>query len=406
MKSLLFFAGIMFLMNACTDKDKEPEVQLPKEEFTQKSLSLIEDGDAFGWNLFRTINQEADAGSNVVVSPISVTQAFGMAINGASGDNRAEMLSVMGFDNSDGMNEAYQNIRGALQTADPKVKLGIANSAWYHKEIAIKSPFFDALKTYYDAEIAALDFSNKQASIKAINDWVNGKTRGKIPSIIDNISANHFLFLINAVYFNGEWASRFDKGKTSDQPFRLSDGHEVNVKMMYQKENFAILYGEGFSGVRLPYGNDAFAMNLLLPDDGKTADDIINSLNTETWKALRNQQHARELEIYLPRFKTECEYNLIPALRSLGMNIAFAPGSGFSNITDGPIHISDVVHKTFIEVDERGTEAAAVTSIGFELTSVGPTPPVFRFDKPFVFVISEKESGAVLFAGKIENPLN
>jgi serpin B len=402
MKKMMAFIGFALLTASSCNESDEPVVE--SEPFSLKSAEIIEQAAAFNWEMFKSVNDLAEPGDNVVVSPISIMQAFGMAINGATGDNLEEMLSVMGFANSEGLNEACKNIRGALATADPKVAMEIANSAWYRDDFSINEAFFDALRTYYAARVSGLDFDNTDQAKQIMNDWVKDATRGKIPSIIDRIEKSHILFLINAVYFNGEWSSRFDKSKTTDAPFFLADGASVNVKMMQQKEDFQFYSGENYSALRLPYGDKSFAMTLILPEGSEDVNGLVNNLGNGLWDQLVEPVSESEVDVYLPRFKVECTFDLIPALKAVGMERAFYDVYGFRNIADDDIIISDVRHKTFIEVDERGTEAAAVTSIGFELSSM-PMVHVFRVDRPFVFVISEMETGAILFAGKVENPL-
>ncbi len=393
----------LLLGSACEKNEDNPDYK--KVEFTTKSLQVIEEGESFGWDLFHKVNEMAKPGENVVISPLSINQAFGMAVNGASGENLNEMLEVLGYQTNEDLNEAFQNLRTALETADPKVELSIANSAWYRDDYVIKDAFFQSLKEYYNAQIEGLDFNNTSQALKIINNWVDKNTKGKIPEIIDDIKSNHILFLINAVYFNGEWTSRFDKKQTKDAAFYLSNSEEISVKMMYQKEHFELLYQEDYRALKLPYGDASFYMTIILPNEDVSVDEIISSLNKETAGVLKNTYMANEVEVYLPRFKTECEYNLIPALKAIGMKRAFSDPSGFHNIANDGIIISDVIHKTFIDVNEKGTEAAAATSIGFVETSMPPSSIVFRVDRPFVFLINEKVSGAVLFAGKIENPL-
>lgn len=402
MRKILAFIGVALLTASSCSESDVPVVK--PEPFTLKSAEVIKQTDAFNWKVFKAVNELAKPGENVVVSPISITQAFGMAINGATGDNLDEMLAVLGFTDQEGLNEAYKNIRGALSSADPKVAMEIANSAWYRDGFVIKEPFFDALRSYYGARVSGLDFDNADQAKQVMNDWVKTSTRGKIPSIIDQIEEAHILFLINAVYFNGEWSSRFDKSKTTDAPFSLANGSSVNVKMMQQKEDFQLYSGENYSALRLPYGDKSFAMTLILPQGSEDATGIVAQLGNGLWDRLVEPVSESEVNVYLPRFKVECTFNLIPALRSIGMQRAFYDEQGFRNVADDNIIISDVRHKTFIEVDERGTEAAAATSIGFVTTSM-PMVHEFRVDRPFVFVISEKETGAILFAGKIENPL-
>lgn len=401
-KFALLISFVVFLFSGCQN-DQDPIVV--KEEFSLKSLELIEQTDEFNWKLFQTMNNQEEAGKNLVVSPLSITQAFGMAINGATGSNLEEMLEVFGYENTDGMNTAYKNIRGALSTADPKVTLGIANSAWCNNQFVMKQEYVQNLKDFYDAEITALDFGQEAYALKTINGWVNNKTNGKIPTILEYISDSHVLFLINAVYFYGTWANKFDKANTADAPFYLTNGSNIQVKMMHQETSLELVDGEKYTALRVPYANGSFAMTILLPDEGIAVDDVIGELNSDEWNKIRTEQPKQNMKLFLPRFKIECNYDLIPTLNELGMKEAFSSPKGFGNISDQEIFISDVKHKTFIEVDEKGTEAAAVTSISFVTTSMPPQPSIFRVDRPFVFIISEKTSGAVTFIGKIENPL-
>ncbi|HBG87293.1 MAG TPA: serpin family protein, partial [Marinilabiliaceae bacterium] len=208
MKNILALLSLVLLLAASCDKHEEPQPE--PVPFSLKSAELIEQSFDFNWNIFKALNDEAEAGDNVVLSSLSIMQAFGMAISGAGGDNLDEMLSVFGFDSAEGLHEAYKNIREALASADPKVVTEIVNSAWYRDTYTIKESFFETLGKYYDAEISGLDFSDEEKSKQIINSWVNNATHKKIPSIVEDISPEHVLFLINAVYFNGEWSSKFD----------------------------------------------------------------------------------------------------------------------------------------------------------------------------------------------------
>jgi len=389
------------LMVACNKT--EPVVE--QAEFLEpKSAEVIQQTAQFNWDIFNQVNAVAEKGENVVISPISITQALGMAINGATGNNLNEMLALFGLDSRVGLNGAFQNIRAVLASADPKVAMQISNSAWYRQGFHIKQPFKDALHQYYQATASAIDFDNATEAKATMNAWVSDATKGKIPEIVSEINRDHVLFLINAVYFKGEWTSRFNRDLTTKRPFYLSNDIEVQVDMMNQVGDFDFSSYNNFTATRLPYGNGVFSMTVILPPPGSTADDIVHALADGLWTNLANSRLVKKVNLFLPRFKTEVATDLIAPLQALGMKSAFYDETGFHEIANDKIVISDVKHKTFIEVDEKGTEAAAATSIGFQVTSM---PMVYDFvvNRPFVFVISESSTGAILFAGKIENPL-
>ena len=403
MKQLIYFLMILFLFG-CASNNEQPKPQV----FSQKSLKLIEETSEFNWNLFRTMNADSPE-KNFVISPLSITQAFGMAISGATGENQDEMLNVFGLNNIESMNDAHKGIREVLSAVDSKTTINIANSAWYNSNYGIKTPYKESLRNYYDAEILGLDFNNGKQAVETINSWVNEKTQGKISNIVDVVYPSHVLFLINAVYFYGSWTYQFDESATSDAQFYLSSGDNVSIKMMNQENDLEYFDNDNYRGVKIPYGNGTFLMTVILPQNDNTTDKLIESLDAKEWNNINKEHPIRKVGLLMPRFKTECDFKLIPPLSKLGMNMAFDPmyGLGFKNISDLDIFISEVKHKTFIEVDEKGTEAAAVTGIGVGITSE-PDPNsriLFEINKPFLFFISEKQSGAVLFAGKIENPL-
>ena len=393
---------ILFLFG-CASNNEQPK---PQQVFSQKSLKLIEETSEFNWNLFRTMNADSPE-KNFVISPLSITQAFGMAISGATGENQDEMLNVFGLNNIESMNDAHKGIREVLSAVDSKTTINIANSAWYNSNYGIKTPYKESLRSYYDAEISGLDFNNSEQAVETINSWVNEKTQGKIPDIVDEVTPEHVLFLINAVYFYGSWTYQFDESATSNAPFYLSSGDNVSIKMMNQENDLEYFDNDNYRGVKIPYGNGTFLMTVILPQNDNSTDMLIESLDAKEWNNINKEHPIRKVGLLMPRFKTECDFDLIPPLKELGMNMAFKPIGGFKDISDLNILISEVKHKTFIEVDEKGTEAAAATSIGIREFSSLPDDDkiIFQVNKPFLFFISEKQSGAVLFAGKIENPL-
>ena len=362
MKRAIYFPLMILFLFGCNSNNEEQTKTPATPVFSQKSLKLIEETSEFNWNLFRTMNADSYE-KNFVISPLSITQAFGMAITGATGENLNEMLNVFGLNDIESMNEAHKGIREVLSAVDSKTTINIANSAWYNINYDIKTPYKESLENYYDAEISGLDFNNGDQAVETINAWVNNKTREKIPKIVDKVTPDHILFLINAVYFYGSWTYQFDESATSDVPFYLTSGNNVSVKMMNQENELEYFNNNNYHGVKIPYGNGTFLMTVILPQNDNTTDMLIESFDTEVWNNISKEHPVRKVGLLMPRFKTECDFDLILPLSELGMNMAFDTDTGFDNITFVGIHISDVKHKTFIEVDEKGTEASAATSI-------------------------------------------
>jgi len=373
---------------------------------TQKSLSLVKADNGFTFNLFSKIPDSQ--GHNVIVSPLSISLALCMTLNGADGTTRSDMINALGLSglSVDEINQIYSDLISALRQADPNVVLGIANSIWIKKTFPVLDSFIAANQKYYDAQVQSLDFN--QAALATINSWVNSKTNGKIPAILDQISADEIMFLINAIYFNGKWQIQFDKANTEDGPFTLSTGLQATVPLMMVKENFGYSEQTGYRALKMPYGLGKFGMVMLLPDAGKSADQLIQQLDPSAWENLKAALASdSKVDVWLPRFKFSWESDLNDILSSLGMAIAFSKTeANFSKINaTAQLFISKVKHKSFIEVNEEGTEAAAATSVGIGVTSIGPGGPQFHATRPFLFFITEENTGAILFAGKVENPL-
>ena len=248
-----------------------------------------------------------------------------------------------------------------------------------------------------------LDFASPR-SPKVINDWCARQTRKRIPQIVDRIPSDAFLYLINAVYFKGTWARTFDKKNTKPAEFHKADGSTEKVQMMYRQGDYRYGTNDVCRYLEMSYGNGAFGMVVMLPQEGKTTRDVLASLSGERWKQMR-QMNNEEVQLYLPRFRTECTYDLAKdVLPGMGMKAAFSPEADFSGIALKPLRVSGVVHKTFVEVTESGTEAAAVTSVEMVLMSLPvdkKEPVLFRVDRPFVFAICERSTGAILFIGEI-----
>ena len=413
MKNSLRFTAVVLLgslLAACSSEDPENgKLPEPTPIVVRSGLEgKIAQDNAFAFDLLRTAESFAD-GDNIVLSPLSISMALGMTVNGTVGDTRDEMLEALrssGY-TLDDLNEYAKTLREGLLATDPSTELGIANSIWYRKGLPVKSDFINVNWLNYAAEVAESDFADPK-TVNVINNWVSGHTNKRIPTVIDQISPEMVIYLINAVYFKGIWASKFDKAKTTQKLFTAADGAVSQVPTMIQTETFGYHADETAAYLEMLYGNGAFGMVVMLPNEGKTTDDLLKNLDSESWNTVIEAMRPCEAEVHLPRFKFEQSFNLHEKiLPGMGMNLAFNPQKAdFSNmaVIDGQnIFISMVLHKTFIEVNEEGTEAAAVTVVGGEATSAGPDPqPVsFIVDRPFAFAIREQSTGAILFIGKV-----
>lgn len=372
-------------------------------DLTPLEKKLVEADEKFGLKLFRRVVQ-SEPDKNVFISPLSVSMALGMTYNGAAGTTEEAMRHVLEFGDLsfEEINESFQSLIALLSQLDPRVRFDIANSIWYRLGFDVEQDFIDVNQTYFDAEVRGLDFSSPDA-IDVINGWVDQNTNGKIQEIIDSINPLTVMFLINAIYFKGTWTYEFDKDLTSDDLFTTPDGSQIPCKMMNQEGEFLYLETDDFQAVDLPYGDERFSMTIFLPRPGKSVDSLIAQFTPENWTGWIGSLSKTSLNLQFPKFKLEYEIKLNDVLQALGMGICFEPGQAdFSKMNrDFDLFISQVKHKTFVEVDEEGTEAAAVTVVEIRLTSTGS---VMRVDRPFVFVIRENQSNTLLFMGKIVAP--
>jgi serpin B len=301
------------------------------------------------------------------------------------------------------INESFQSLIALLTHLDPDVLLQIANSIWYRLGYPVEQDFINVNQTYFDAEVRELDFSLPEA-VDIINGWVAEKTNGLIEEVIDRIDHSVVMFLINAIYFKGTWTYEFDEDATTDDLFTRPDGSRVPCRMMRQVADFSYFENDAFQAVDLPYGNGKFSMTIFLPKPEKSTDNVIAQLTPEQWTQWMGSFSVTTLDILLPRFKIEYEILMNDVLTALGMGVAFSSAADFSRINPcGELFISRVIHKTFVEVNEEGTEAAAVTVVELR-ESVGACG-IVRMDRPFIFVIREDHSNTILFIGKIVEPL-
>jgi serpin B len=392
---------------ACGDPT-EPEgsppllTELPRV-LSPAEVRIVDAANAFGFNLMRQVGGALPADSNVFLSPLSASFALGMTLNGAAGETYEAMrgtLGMAGLTEAD-INQGYRDLMALLAGLDARTEMIVANSMWGSLTLPLAPEFTQAGRDYFDAEIRTLDFAEPTAA-EVINGWVEDKTRGRIPRLLDRIDPDVVLFLINAIYFKGRWRSAFAARDTRDGVFHGADGVDRSLPLMRLEKPLLYSGTADYDAVDLLYGNGAFAMTVLLPREGRTPSEVLGGMDPAAWDALTEQFHETQVTLTLPRFRLEYSRGLNGDLAALGMEVAFDPTrADFARIAEGPprdLYISRVQQKTFVEVNEEGTEAAAATSVEVAETSV-PQVVEMRVDRPFVFAIRERLAGTVLFLG-------
>ncbi|MBF9255177.1 serpin family protein [Pontibacter sp. 172403-2] len=395
----------LMVLSGCEPDAASPDNPPNLRPLTTQEAATVQSSNNFAFRSFAQLS-EAEGAKNVFISPLSISMALTMAYNGAGSSTKEAMRQTLGFKlpTDEEINQSYKSLAGLLTGMDRKVTFTYANSLWHNRDYQLQAPFVKLNQTYFDATVQGLDFTSPTAKDQ-MNSWVKEKTNGKITGIIESTSADDVLFLINAIYFKGTWTYLFDKELTKPAPFYKEDGSTVSHDFMTTKKARYLYYQDDSKKlIDLPYGNGQFSMTLLVPTGQHTVDDVVQELNDEsvsTWLAAAD---TSGVELHIPKFKLEYKTELNETLSALGMGIAFGDDADFSQMVvgDRPLQISEVMHKTFLEVNEEGTEAAAVTSVGFTTTSVGP--PALKVNRPFVFLIREKSSNTILFIGKLMQP--
>ena len=407
MKKYLFFiitSLLAFVYWQCSNPISSP-FQITKN-ISSADKQLVKSAELFGLNLFKQVNQSA-GDTNIFISPLSVSTALGMVLNGANGKTYDEIKSTLELpgNTQDEINQSYQNLNNLLTQIDPKVIFESANSIWYRQGVSFEQSFLDINKTYFDAEIQALNFADPSA-VNTINNWVSEKTKQKIIGIIDRIPQDAVMYLINAIYFKGTWFYKFDSTATEDDNFYITPGNSVICKMMDQKNKFDYYQADNYQAIKLPYGNGDFEMLVILPSSGTDINSLINQMDDSYWNNLLAKMDSAEVNLWLPKFKIEYSITLNDALKAMGMISAFDDADFSKMRPEKDLFISRVLHKTYVKVDEEGTEAAGVTAVEFTRSSVSPgnNEVYMKINRPFIFAIRENTSGAILFIGKVVNP--
>ncbi|MBG0858249.1 MAG: serpin family protein [Bacteroidales bacterium] len=406
-KLVVFLITLPLISVTCTKTPEDlPEDPVPID-LTPAQLNLVESGNSFAFDIFRLILESADESENIIISPLSISYALAMTLNGADGATREAMLEALRINGvtPEEINGPYNELTKVLLSVDKRVIMSIANSVWTENDFAVKKAFIDILTTYYDAESKSFDIEDPTAPDK-INAWIEDKTNGLIKDMVDKLNDNTVMLLINAIYFKGKWKLQFDPDDTSEKPFYKPSGSEVNVQMMKQKEDFSVYDGDGFLLAEFPYGQGNFVMDIILPDVKSGTADLLPSVTGEAFAGWANQLGEREVNVSIPRFKYDYKKTLKEILTDMGMGIAFTDLADFTNIAETPpLLINDVTHQAFIETNEEGTEAAAATIVDVGVTSMPPPPLEFNADHSFLYIIREIETNAIIFMGRVADPL-
>lgn len=394
-------AGLVWLA-ACESNAPEPGSKPALRDMTASEQELITASNDFALQLLHTTDKESDK-ENVLISPMSVGMALGMLYNGAEGTTKEEIEATLGFSGFDKteLNKTYNELMSLLLLIDDKVDLTVANAVWYSDDYTIKEEFRNLIMAYYDAEVKGVDFE-KESAVSAINRWVDAKTLGKIPVLLDRIPPDAVMYLINAMYFKSLWKQQFETGGTQKSMFKTHNS-EVMVDMMYGKKMPMLHFRDDeMELAELAYGNGQFCMTILMP--ATDPEDFLSQLTSESLNQYLSIADTVTMDIHMPKFSLTFEMKLNDVLKAMGLKRAFTDNAELDGLFQQKlsVKVSEVLHKAVINVDESGTEAAAVTSVGIELTSM---PMTVNLNRPFIFMIRERHTQAILFSGILRNPL-
>ena len=399
----LLMSAALLTTASCDSSSDDSETPQPTVCPTEESLvHIVSASTNNAFPLFSEVDAITEANENFTISPLRLSEALAIASNGANGDTRKQIAEIIGVNgmSKETVNETFNSLNDYLANADSKTTFSIANSVWIDEGFEVKPEFLN------DKKLIGETFYQNLSSTKTMNDfnnWCDTKTNGCIKKVLSEpLSGDCMMVIANALYFKGMWKYQFDKDNTTEKDFNNSDGTKSKVKMMSQKCKFLAYSGENMDMVELPYGNENFCMDVILPHEGKNLDECMKdfTLNTFLYEYVKDSKQT-DVVVQMPRMKLECTKSLITPLIAMGMTDAFLDGKAdFTGISDNRIFISDVKRSTYVNVDEEGTEAAAVTTV--ELTQkANDNVPEFRMDRPFTYIIRERTTGTILFMGKV-----
>lgn len=405
---LLVAMVAVLLASGCTEKMETPDMDLADNpykrlEISTKAAEYVQQGNTFAFEFIDRINA-AEKG-DFFVSPLSMQFLLGMLLDGAQGQTADEICKVFGFGAGevDAVNEYCLSMLQQLPELDKLTRLNIANAIFVNNRFPLLDSYKNSVGKYFHAEVSNLDFSNASGSLKAINGWCNKQTEGLIPKVLDKVSPNDLAYLLNAMYFKSEWTTRFPKENTKEESFRLDNGATVKVPMMKNNARFQYSENDIFRAVRLPYGNTAYSMIVTLPAEGHTVSDVTAAMKDIDILGFVGNMVAADVDLWLPKFETKYSIELKDILSEMGMPSSFnGSKADFKAMSDYALCLSSVKQDAVIKVDEEKTEAAAV-SIAREAHSTyiqEIKKVVFHAERPFMYLIAESSTGAILFAGK------
>ena len=409
---LLFYSFVILLISSCAKTNTLPDQKTRVIVLPPNGASVIKASNQFAFDFFHATLQSDAEPNNKLISPLSIYLALSMVYNGANNATKDSIANTLRLDGIDinSLNALCHTLISSLSNEDNRVQLSIANSIWYRQNSYQPLPsFLNIVQSNYEASVNSLNFDEPN-SVNTINNWVAQKTNNKIPRILESISSDDLMYLINAIYFNGDWKYAFKTSDTYNDIFNLQDGSTKSVPFMKQQLTAKMFDDSSFTIIELPYGGgNSFSMYILKPTHSlEPINTFASTLNENTLSNAINEMDSGTVQLEIPKWEYSYELkDMRPELSMLGMGRAFGDSADFSKIYDPSqvnVYISKAIHKAYIQVNEEGTEAAAVTAIGFGYTSLPAPPPVFKLDHPFLYTIVEKQTGAVLFLGTVNDP--
>ena len=396
-------AAMLMLSQSCEKPGLDDSGNNPYKalELTTKSAEFAREGNTFAFDFLDRINTAEEG--DFILSPLSMQFLLGMLLDGAQNGTADEICKVLGYGagEMDAVNEYCLSMMQQLPSLDKKTKLSIANAIFVNKQYSLKDSYKSTVGKYYMAEVANLDFFDGAGALKTINGWCNKQTNGMIPKVLDEVTPDILAYLLNALYFKSQWKEKFPKSNTVNETFTAEGGATKKVPMMKNNKSFLYQDNDDFRVVRLPYGNGAFNMLVILPQSGKTIAEVTSALKDFDWNGFLSGMVSCDVDLWLPKFETKYSKELNEILSDMGMPSSFSSAADFKAMSDAAMCLSFVKQDAVIKVDEEGTEAAAVSIAGMKATSAGPGEHiVFHADHPFLYLITESSTGAILFAGK------